>query len=116
MQFTRRIAADALEVRGVTIPAGSVVLLGLASANRDPRKWGPTAGAIDLARAGANEHLSFGGGSHYCLGAALARLEAQIALPRLVRRFPRMTPAYDQPAWGSRMVLRGVERLPVSLR
>ena len=116
VQFTRRIAADALEVRGVTIPAGSVVLLGLASANRDPRKWGPTAGAIDLARAGANEHLSFGGGSHYCLGAALARLEAQIALPRLVRRFPRMTPAYDQPAWGSRMVLRGVERLPVNLR
>ena len=116
VQFTRRIAADALEVGGVTIPAGSVVFLGLAAANHDPAKWGPTADAIDLSRVGANEHQSFGGGAHYCLGAALARLESQIAIPRLLRRFPRMTPAYDQPAWGPRMTLRGVERLPVTLR
>ena len=115
MQFARRIAADALEVEGVTVPKGSVMLLTLAAANRDPGKWGPNADAIDLARTGANEHLSFGGGAHFCLGAALARLEAQIALPELVRRFPRMEPAYDEPAWGMRMVLRGVERLPVTL-
>lgn len=116
VQFTRRIAADDLTVGDVVIPAGSVVLLGLGAANRDPDKWGPTADRVDLAREGANTHVSFGGGPHHCLGAALARLEAQIALPRLVRRFPRMTAAYEQPAWGARMVLRGVEHLPVTLR
>ena len=116
VQFTRRIAAEPVEVGPVTIPAGAVVTLGLASGNRDPQKWGPTVDRIDLGRSGANEHLSFGAGSHYCLGASLARLEGQIALPRFVRRFPRMTPAYETPVWSERMVLRGVERLPLSLR
>lgn len=116
VQFTRRIAADDLTVGDDVIPAGAVVLLGLGAANRDPDKWGPTADQVDLAREGANTHVSFGGGPHHCLGAALARLEAQIALPRLVRRFPRMAAAYQQPAWGARMVLRGVEHLPVTLR
>ena len=115
MQFARRIAAETLDVEGVAVPQGSVMLLNLAAANRDPRKWGPTADVLDLTRVGANEHVSFGGGAHFCLGAALARLEGQIALPTLVRRFPRMAPAYDEPAWGMRMVLRGVERLPVTL-
>ncbi len=115
VQFARRIAKEPLEIEGVTIPAGSVISLSLAAANRDPRKWGPTADTVDLTRAGANEHVSFGGGSHYCLGAALARLEGQVALPQLVRRFPHISPAYDEPAWGQRMVLRGVDRLPVTL-
>lgn len=116
VQFARRITTDPLEVAGGDVPAGAVITLGLGSANRDPRKWGPTADRLDLGRAGANEHLCFGGGAHYCLGASLARLEGQVALPGLVRRFPRMAPAYDAPAWGERMVLRGVERLPVTLR
>jgi cytochrome P450 len=116
VQFARRIAVEPLEIEGVTIPAGSVISLVLAAANRDPRKWGPTADTVDLTRAGANEHVSFGGGAHYCLGAALARLEGQIALPQLLRRFPHISPAYDEPAWGQRMVLRGVDRLPVTLR
>ena len=115
VQFARRIAAETLDVEGVAVPQGSVMLLNLAAANRDPRKWGPTADVLDLTRAGANEHVSFGGGAHFCLGAALARLEGQIALPTLVRRFPRMAPAYDEPAWGMRMGLRGGERLPVTL-
>jgi cytochrome P450/CRP-like cAMP-binding protein len=115
VQFTRRIAAESFVVGDTEIPAGSVVFLGLGSANRDPRKWGPTADQIDLYRAGANEHQSFGGGAHYCLGAALARLEAQIAIPRLARRFPRMTPAYETPAWSRRITLRGVGHLPVRL-
>ena len=116
VQFTRRITAEPVEVGGTTIPTGTVVTLGLAAGNRDPEKWGPTADQVDLSRKGANEHLSFGAGAHYCLGATLARLEAQIALPRLVRAFPRMTPAYDTPAWGKRIVLRGVERLPVNVK
>ena len=116
VQMTRRIAIEDIEVSGKTIPAGSVALLCLASANRDANKWGPSADRLDLTRAGANEHLSLGGGAHYCLGAALARLETQISLPRLVRRFPRLAPAYDAPAWRTRLVLRGVEHLRVTLR
>jgi cytochrome P450 len=116
VQFSRRISTAAFEIGSVGIPSGAVVLLALGAANRDPDKWGPSADVVDLGRPGANEHTSFGGGAHYCIGASLARLEAQVALPRLVRRFPRMTPDYDEPAWGQRMVLRGVEQLPVHLR
>lgn len=114
-QLTRRVALQPMVVGGVDMPRGTHLTLCLASANRDPRKWGSTADVLDLARPGANEHVSFGGGPHYCLGASLARLEAGIALPRLLRRFPRMQPAYEQPAWGNRMTLRGVESLPVML-
>jgi cytochrome P450 len=115
-QFTRRVNQEPLELDGVTIPKGSLVTLALGSANRDPRKWGPTADVLDVARPGANEHVSFGGGSHFCLGNALARLETQAALPKLVRRFPRMEPATSEPAWLHRITLRGVETLPVILR
>jgi cytochrome P450 len=115
-QFTRRVNPEPLEVGGVAIPAGSLLTLALGSANRDPRKWGPTADVLDVARPGANEHVSFGGGSHFCLGNALARLETQVAVPRLVRRFPRMEPASPQPAWVHRITVRGVATLPVVLR
>ena len=115
-QFTRRVNAQPLEVGGITIPEASLITLALGSANRDPRKWGPTADILDVARPGANEHVSFGGGSHFCLGNALARLEAQVALPKLLRRFPRMEPASTEPAWMHRITLRGVENLPVVLR
>jgi cytochrome P450 len=114
-QFTRRVNHEPLEIGDVTIPEGSLVTLALSAANRDPRKWGPTAGALDIARPRANEHVSFGGGPHFCLGASLARMEGQIALPRLVRRFPRMQPVHTEPAWSHRMMLRGVDSLPVTL-
>jgi cytochrome P450 len=115
IQFTRRIPVDAFELHGTSIPAGADVLLCLGSANRDPRKWGDDADSLDLRRPNAGDHMSFGGGSHYCLGASLARLEAQIALPGVLRRFPELAPAYDEPTWSTRMVLRGVETLPVHL-
>jgi cytochrome P450 len=115
-QMTRRITLEPIELGPETIPANSHVTLSLASANHDPQKWGPTADVLDLARPGANEHVSFGGGAHFCLGASLARLEARIALPRLVRRFPAMAPAYDEPTWVPRVTLRGVDTLPVTLR
>ena len=114
-QFTRRVNREEIEVDGTVIPAGSLVTLALGSANRDPRKWGPTADAFDVARSGTNEHVSFGGGAHFCLGNALARLETQVALPRLVRRFPRIEPAYVEPTWLHRITLRGVATLPVTL-
>ena len=73
-----------------TIEPGSIVMTCLGSANRDPRQVGrrpPT--TLDLRRADAREHMSFGGGFHSCLGAHLARLEGQVAIGTLVRRFPR---------------------------
>ena len=115
-QLARRIVVTPTEVAGQTVPAGAVIWLGLAAANRDPRHWGPTVDELDLARPGANEHVSFGGGAHYCLGAFLARMEGQVALPALIRSFSRMAPAYAEPAWGHRMLLRGVETMPVTLR
>ncbi|HUR50585.1 MAG TPA: cytochrome P450 [Mycobacteriales bacterium] len=115
-QLTRRVTLEAVDVGDATIPAGAHLTLSLASANRDPRKWGPTADVLDLARPGANEHVSFGGGPHYCLGSSLARLEGTIALPRLLRRFPRMAAADEEPTWVNRMTLRGLETLPVALR
>jgi cytochrome P450 len=115
-QVTRRVTLEPVDIGGIEVPEGSHLTLSLAAANRDPRKWGPTADVLDLARPGANEHVSFGGGPHYCLGSSLARLEGTIALPRLLRRFPSMAPAYDEPVWVNRLALRGVETLPVSLR
>ena len=67
----------------------------IASANRDRLKWGDDAESLDVAREDAHNHLAFGGGIHYCLGAALARLEGQVAIGSLVRRFPRIAPAGD---------------------
>jgi cytochrome P450 len=64
---------------------------------------------------GAAQHLSFGSGIHHCLGAALARLEGRIALGTLVARFPGIELVTDEPAWNGRMVLRGLDSLPVSL-
>jgi cytochrome P450 len=85
----------------------------LASANRDPHKWGPTADDVDLGRAGAAQHVSFGSGVHHCLGAALARLEGQEAIPALIRRFPRLALS-ESPVWNNRIVLRGLDRLRVA--
>jgi cytochrome P450 len=116
VQFSRRIVVEPIELDDVEIAPGSVLLLGLGAANRDPDKWGPTADVLNLARPRANEHASFGGGPHHCLGSALARLEAQVALPTLVRRFPRLAPSDEGPTWGARMMLRGVESLRVELR
>ena len=96
------------------IPPGSVVFGCLGSANRDPARWGETADRVDVAREGANEHASLGGGIHHCLGASLVRLEGQVALGSLVRRFPRMALAAE-PAFAERMTLRGLGELRLTL-
>jgi cytochrome P450 len=114
VQMTRRISSEDIEVADVEIPAGSVVTLCSAAANRDPRKWGPTADDFRIDRADAADHVSFGGGPHFCLGAALARMEGRVALPRLFRRFPTLTPTAE-PRFERRIVLRGVGRLPVEI-
>jgi cytochrome P450 len=115
VQFSRRVTTSPVELCGHAIDEGMFVLTGIAAANRDPAKWGDDAADLDLGRVGAAQHLSFGAGVHHCLGAALARLEGRIALGTLVARFPRMTLATDEPAWNGRMVLRGLDALPVDL-
>jgi cytochrome P450 len=114
VQMSRRIPVSEIEVGGKTIEPGAFVMLGLASANRDGSRWGATADDLDLNRDGAGDHVSFGGGHHYCLGAALARLEAQVAIPSLLRRFPTLTPAAE-PVWNGRLNLRGLSSLPLSV-
>lgn len=116
VQFSRRITVAPLDVAGRTIPAGTFVLAGLASSNRDPAFWGPTADELDLARPTAAQHLSFGSGTHFCLGAALARLEGQVAVGRLIRRFADLAVADPGPAWNGRINLRGLDHLPVTFR
>lgn len=106
-----RTASEDLEVAGHTVRAGQQVLGFLAAANRDPAVF-PEPDRLDLTRQ-PNPHLGFGRGIHFCLGAPLARLEAQIALPALVQRFPRLRLDGD-PAPRPTIVIRGVQRLPVA--
>jgi cytochrome P450 len=117
VQFTARTLVSDLPLQDGSLPAGASVMACLGSANRDPDHWGPDADALDLGRPKAGNHVSFGGGIHHCLGAALARLEGQVAIPTLVRRFPGLDLANgaEQPAWNGRLVLRGLDRLPVTL-
>ncbi len=114
VQMSRRITLHDTEIGAKTIPKGMFVLAGLASANRDPDKWGPTADDLDIRRAGTAQHLSFGSGAHYCLGSSLARLEAQVAVGSFVRRFPNAS-VVGEPVWNGRINLRGLEHLHVEV-
>jgi cytochrome P450 len=115
VQMSRRITLAEYEIEGKTIEPGSILMTCLGSANRDPAKWGDTANELDLRRPNAREHMSFGGGFHSCLGAHLARLEGQVAITGLVRRFPNIALATDTLEWNGRIVLRGLASLPVTL-
>ena len=90
----------------------SQILLLLGAANRDPTRFQQPE-VFDPARE-ANQPLSFGAGAHYCLGAALARMEAQIAFPMLVRELPTLALA-GQPLRRERLTLRGYAELPVTV-
>ncbi|HEX5494987.1 MAG TPA: cytochrome P450 [Mycobacteriales bacterium] len=110
VQFASRGALVDIDVEGVTIPAGREVSLLPGAANRDPSRFADP-DRFDPARPD-NQPMSFGTGAHYCLGSALARLEAQIAIPALLRRFPKLTLAAP-PVRRNRFVLRGYDTLPV---
>jgi cytochrome P450 len=105
----RFVAAD-LELHGRAVPAGSAMLLVNGSANRDERKWGETAGSFDIRRR-IDHHLSFGYGLHFCLGAALARLEGRVALEELVQRFPDWSIDYDESERSHTSTVRGWDKL-----
>jgi cytochrome P450 len=114
VQFSRRITTADLDVDGTTIPAGTFTLTCLGSANHDEARWGPAADELDITRPDAGQHMSFGNGIHHCLGSSLARTEAQVAIGTLVRRFPGLALA-GEPERNGRVVLRGLESLPVTL-
>ncbi|MFJ9845582.1 cytochrome P450 [Kitasatospora sp. NPDC101155] len=104
-----------VEIGGVVVPRGDTVVPVLLAANRDPAVFAEP-DAFDLTRS-PNRHLGFGHGIHFCLGAALARLQARAAVGALVQRFPRLALAVD-PAeldWTPELFLHGVRHLPVSL-
>jgi cytochrome P450 len=115
VQFTRRIALQPLELDGHVIEPGSFVFTILGAANHDPEHFGPTADDLDLTRRDAPHHISFGGGIHHCLGAVLARTEARVAIGSLTARFPEMHLVSETPDWNGRVVLRGLDSLPVGL-
>jgi cytochrome P450 len=114
VQRTSRVATVPVEVGGAELAAGDLAFLVLAAANRDPAVF-ESPERLDLGRANARDHLSFGHGIHHCLGAPLARLEARVGLSRLYRRFPRLEADLEAVSWRSSIVLRGPERLPVAL-
>jgi len=115
VQLSRRVTLEDYLVGDVTIPPGSFVVASLSSANRDQAQFGADADRLRLERANARQHVSFGAGVHHCLGAALARVEGRVAVSRLIRRFPNLDLA-GEPEWNGRINLRGLARLPVSVR
>jgi cytochrome P450 len=110
-----RVTTEEVELGGVTIPAGSVVLPGLAIANRDPQLYPGTADTLDVGRTDVS-HLSFGAGVHHCLGAQLARMELQEALRGLLTRLPGLQIAVpdEELRFKQGMIVRSVESLPVT--
>jgi cytochrome P450 len=114
VQLSRRVTLEEYEVDGHVIPKGCFVIASLGSANRDEAVFGPDADRVRLDRPNAKQHTSFGGGVHHCLGAALARREARVALSSLVRRFPNLSLA-GEPTRNDRINLRGLTELPVSV-
>jgi cytochrome P450 len=113
VQLTSRIPRRDVTLGGRRIPAGIEVNLVLGAANRDPLQFSD-ADRLDLARAD-NRHVAFGHGPHFCLGAPLARLEAQVAFSRLVERFPSLRAVGEAASWRPGLVLRGLTALPVLL-
>jgi len=103
-----------VELHGRTIPEGSALLCLAGSANRDERHWDDP-DAFDIRRKAVG-HLTFSYGIHYCLGAALARLEGRVALEEVLRRFPEWTVDEDNAKLASTSTVRGWESLPVYVR
>jgi cytochrome P450 len=110
--FMRTATADT-EIRGVPIAAGDPVVLLYASANRDEDEYGPTADRPDVGRT-PNHHVALGFGTHFCLGAALARLELRILLEELLDRYRRIEPGGDVVRTPS-TIIAGITSSPVVL-
>jgi cytochrome P450 len=111
---TARVVKEDVEYYGTTVPAGSPILLLMAAANRDPRRF-EVPDTYDVFRTDV-QHLTFGYGVHFCLGANLARLEGRVALDELLNRWPEWDIDHDNAALAPTSTVRGWERMPLVLR
>lgn len=110
---TERYARQDFTIHNITIPRGELVLGVIGSANRDESIF-ENSDCLNLTRK-SNKHLSFGHGIHFCMGAPLARMETQIAINTLLRKFPRirLKKSKESLRWRSSLILRGLEELPL---
>jgi cytochrome P450 len=116
VQSTGRHPLAEVEVGGTTLKPGMVVMVMVAAANRDPAQF-PDPDKFDITR-NAEHHLAFGDGIHFCLGAALARMEGQIAFSSMIERFPKLRLAHPEAplTYKGSYFLRGLAALPFALR
>ena len=112
---SQRFAREDMTIDSVNISQGDLVVAVIGSANHDETQF-PDPETFDIARQ-PNKHVAFGQGAHFCLGAPLARLEGQIALTTLFRRFPnlRLAQASENLRWRKSLIIRGLEELPVAI-
>ncbi len=115
VQLTGRISMTDLPVNGHIIGKGQQALCVIGAANRDPAEFGETAQEYDITRSNIN-HVSFGAGIHFCVGAPLARIEATLALRILAERIESLEIETDTPEYKENFVLRGLQSLPVSFQ
>jgi cytochrome P450 len=113
-QFVRRIATQPMTIGGRAVAAGDVIYPCVGAANRDPARWDDP-DRVHVDRADAAHHVQFGSGVHHCLGSHLARLQAEVALGALVFRLDDVALA-GEPVWSERMVIRGLQALPITYR
>ncbi len=111
VQITARVALEDIELGGKTICRNQQALLLLGAANRDPAHFSDP-DRLDIT-CQENPHLTFGHGIHHCLGAPLARVEAQIAINSMLRRMPDIQLVTDQLEWRDMLTQRGLKALPV---
>jgi len=111
VQISQRVVVEDMEVAGRRMRTGDEIVLVLGAANRDPAVFAEPA-RLDVTRPDAHRHVAFGGGIHHCLGAALARLEGQVAFAALLGRLGRLELA-GQPLHRPTFTLRGLQSLPV---
>jgi cytochrome P450 len=112
--YLPRVVDQDFELHGTTLRAGQTAIIVMGAANRDEAKF-PDPDRFDVTRANKREHLSFAVGAHYCLGAALARLEGDVVFSTLLRRFPDARLLDDRPAYAGSAMLRAIQSLPVDL-
>jgi cytochrome P450 len=110
IQYTARLTKEAIELCGVRIPKGQTILCMLGAANRDPKQFNDP-DTLQLNRLN-NQHLAFSAGPHFCIGSQLARLEGQVAILRIIQRFPKMRLA-QRAEWAPNFGFRGLKTLPV---